>query len=228
MVCPLPFYDTFILEYDELSRGDYNERNLLVVEYMLFDLILVMMFFRFYFLFRSLQTNSIYTDPYSRKLCASYGLKAGVRFSFLCKFEVETEKTVLSSFFMTVFVLAYILRIFELPYYRSHHDIINEFDEFYNSIYMILITITTVGYGDITPKTRLGKLTAVFTAIFGAFLISLMVLAVGSLFSLSKKQQKALRHIRMTQSASKAIIESSRYFMLKKKLYIIRDKLNKN
>lgn len=126
-------------------------------------------------------------------------------------------------FCATVFILAYIIRIYELPYYRAHDSYDSEFDEFYNAAYLILITITTVGYGDIYPKTMMGKLTAVFTAIFGAFLISILVLAVGSIFSLTKNQQRALRHIRVSQSSSTAITQACKYFLLKKKLYTIRE-----
>lgn len=39
------------------------------------------------------------------------------------------------------------------------------------------MTLTTVGYGDLHPKTRLGRLIAVITAIWGAILISLIVVA---------------------------------------------------
>ena len=95
----------------------------------------------------------------------------------------------------TVFVLAYVLRIFEMPYYRSHDEFDSEFDNFFNSAYLVLITITTVGYGDFFPKTIMGKILAIFIAIFGAFLISMLVLAVASVFDLNTEQKRALRHI---------------------------------
>ena len=87
------------------------------------------------------------------------------------------------------------MRIFELPFYR--HSWIDDslFDNYFYSIWLIVITITTVGYGDIAPHTFQGKIIAIITALFGAFLISLLVLAVSSVFDLNKNQQKALRHI---------------------------------
>ena len=91
--------------------------------------------------------------------------------------------------------MAYVIRIFELPYYRSHDDLDSDFDNFFNAVYLVLITITTVGYGDFYPESNIGKVLAVCVAIFGAFLISLLVLAFGSIFDLDKDQKRALRHI---------------------------------
>ena len=49
---------------------------------------------------------------------------------------------------------------------------------YYLSFYTIIITMTTVGYGDLSPKSVLGKVVCMFTALWGAFMISVMVLIV--------------------------------------------------
>jgi len=59
-------------------------------------------------------------------------------------------------------------------------------------LYLIVITMTTVGFGDFSPKTYMGKLIIMFTALWGAFMISLLVLTVSNVFNLSKNQQQAL------------------------------------
>jgi hypothetical protein len=48
------------------------------------------------------------------------------------------------------------------------------------------MTITTVGYGDYTPKTTMGKWVAMFAALWGSFMISLLVLSAASIFELTK------------------------------------------
>lgn len=42
--------------------------------------------------------------------------------------------------------------------------------------------MTTVGYGEITISTDLGKIVAIITAFWGSFVISLFVLVAGSVF----------------------------------------------
>lgn len=46
--------------------------------------------------------------------------------------------------------------------------------------------MTTVGYGDLKPETAPGKIICMFAALFGAFMISLMVLIVSQAFELKK------------------------------------------
>ena len=97
----------------------------------------------------------------------SYGFTANVRFTFKCFYIRNPLTSVSCQFFSTVFVLAYLLRIFEVPYYHKVNEI--EFDEYFNSIWCIIITMTTVGYGDVVPHTPLGKFVNMLTALFGTF-----------------------------------------------------------
>ena len=64
---------------------------------------------------------------------------------------------------ISVLVLSYIRRLVEQPFVR----IVSEWgdDLFIDSIYMTIITITTVGFGDFVPYTRLGKLVTMVTAL---------------------------------------------------------------
>ena len=68
-------------------------------------------------------------------------------------------------------------------------------DDYLSSAWCIIITMTTVGYGDTVPATRFGRLTAVVAALWGTFLVSILILSVGSIFKLQKKEEKVLTHI---------------------------------
>lgn len=58
-------------------------------------------------------------------------------------------------------------------------------DDYFNAIWLTVITITTVGYGDVYPHTNIGRCIIMFAAIYGSFLLSFVVLAVSSTFVLT-------------------------------------------
>lgn len=97
--------------------------------------------------------------------------------------------TILVLFVVTVSMLTYILRIFEL-YYSIHpltETVFLKQAQFFNLFYFIIITLTTVGYGDIQPETIPGKIIIMFCALWGAVMISLVVVAVSKVFDLGDK-----------------------------------------
>jgi hypothetical protein len=112
LLCPIPYYDVIITIH---SIGP--DKNALVpVYYLLSDFILAFMFFRIVFLFRSVINYSIFMDIYSKKLCKSYGFTANVRFAFKCFIRSQAGSTVVCILVSSVLILAYLLRICELPY----------------------------------------------------------------------------------------------------------------
>jgi len=65
---------------------------------------------------------------------------------------------------------------FKLPQYIAYFD----------WVYFMLITVTTVGYGDYVPVTVPGKVIIMFAALMGAMLVSMLVLVLTTMFSLNK------------------------------------------
>ena len=58
--------------------------------------------------------------------------------------------------FITIFLLAFVVRVFELPYEKNKNINTKDLANYGSSIYMTVITLTSVGYGDLSPKTSGG------------------------------------------------------------------------
>ena len=142
------------------------------------EFVLAIMMFRFLFLVRTILNYSIYSDAYSKNLAKIYGFESGFFFTFKSQFIANAKFTVLSILFFTILYLAYLFRIFELPYYRTDPDLKNALDSYSNAIYVIVITISTCGYGDMSPGTPFGRVVAMTTVLIGAFQIALFVATV--------------------------------------------------
>lgn len=122
MIFPIPYFDCYIPGYF------YNQNKLEVIPHLLSDLLFAIMFFRVVYLARSVFNYSIYSDAYFKKLCKEYGFNPGVRFSLKCYLSLYPERTVIFLFFSTIFVLAYLLRIFEIFFLYHKTDYLPDDD----------------------------------------------------------------------------------------------------
>ena len=147
------------------------------------------MFLRLYFLFKTLFSWSIYRDEYAKKLSKSNGIISDLRFIFKCLLETFPAATISMLFFLTIIILSYIIRIIELPfmiYVDPYYFKLPQYIAYFDWVYFMLITVTTVGYGDYVPVTVPGKVIIMFAALMGAMLVSMLVLVLTTMFSLNK------------------------------------------
>lgn len=134
---------------------------------------------------RTLFNRSIFMDAIAKKMCNSYGFEAGVKFSLKSYLKIYPERTVMTIFFVTIFLSAYLIRIAELPYYRKLHGESRVlFDDYFNSLWLTVITLTTVGYGDMYAVTIPGRCVTMVLALWGTTLISLFVVVISGIFEL--------------------------------------------
>ena len=91
-----------------------DKRDLVKVYYLTSDFILVLMFFRIFFVIRAVFNYNMYTDVFAKKLCRSYGFTANVRFTFKSLLKTDPASTVSVTMLSSVLVLSYCLRVFEV------------------------------------------------------------------------------------------------------------------
>lgn len=54
-----------------------------------------------------------------------------------------------------------------------------------------MITMLTIGYGDVFPKSHMGRLIGIVIASWGAFYVSLFVVALNNMLELDSPEKKA-------------------------------------
>jgi len=89
-----------------------------------------------------------------------------------------------------IFVVMFIIAS-SLIYFAEHQQHPTHFNSIPDSMYWALITLTTVGYGDVTPVTALGKLISVISAMGGVIVVALLTGIIASSFSLQMERRKA-------------------------------------
>ena len=97
----------------------------------------------------------------------------------------------------TIVVFAHVIKIAELPYFRLEPDdnFKNVMEDYFSSVWLTVITMTSVGYGDIPPATTIGRVLCIVLAIWGSFLVSLLVVQLKSVFNLPQNELMAMREI---------------------------------
>lgn len=78
--------------------------------------------------------------------------------------------------------------------------------------------MTTVGYGDVYAVSPFGRIISIINALWGAFIISLLVASIGKIFELSDNQKKAIVEITNSKKAAQTLRSSFDYFLAKKDL----------
>jgi len=122
------------------------------------------------------------------RIAKSHGFEsAGISFNLKCLYITDPTRSLGGIFFLTIIIFATIIRIAEMPYSRAEND--GNFDSYFTSIYFTMITLSTIGYGDICPGTKIGQMLVICFAMWGTVLLAAVVGATMSVFDLGEKER---------------------------------------
>jgi hypothetical protein len=144
-----------------------------------------LMYFRLYIFVMALTlltpTNS---DLFVKRVAAEKGFKPNIFFQI--KANMVRKKIVSIALICTFGVLffANLIMIWERPYWNPDGQGTLEFSNLSTSIWYVVITMSTVGYGGIVASTVPGRFLAIIAILFGAFILSLLVSVIAIGFEL--------------------------------------------
>lgn len=67
-----------------------------------------------------------------------------------------------------------------------------DIEDFENAVWLTIITMTTVGYGDFFPRTSFGRIIDVILVVWGTFVVSLMVVVLTNTLNMDQSEKRAL------------------------------------
>ena len=97
-------------------------------------------------------------------------------------------QTIISLFIMMTFVLAYLVRIAEAPANIQHVY-------FWNQLWLIVVTATSTGYGDLYPLTHLGRFVCIIAMIGGIVLTAILITAVSTNLELNAGEHRLMNFL---------------------------------
>ena len=140
---------------------------------------------RLWFVVKYYLATSNYYNQRAFRAFRIYGLEISLGFPFKSVLLLHPLTIDLILFLIFLFLCSYDLRIFE-----RYLDIKSgaEFGHFYNDLWCIFITMTTVGYGDLAPTTEFGRIFVLISCFFGTFLVALAVSSVSNCLLLENNE----------------------------------------
>lgn len=138
-----------------------------------------------------------FKNPRSSRVCKIYGCESSILYELKCYFKEEPIKLVVILIFCSIALFTFGFRICE----RSKSSKSSIFNYTENTVYLVIITMTSVGYGDYAPQTAFGRIVGVICTFWGVLTVSIMVLVVVNTFELDQRNS-ALTQAKTSPSRS--------------------------
>jgi potassium intermediate/small conductance calcium-activated channel subfamily N protein 2 len=151
--------------------------NLLAVKYQINDFLLAIMLFRSYYFLKFYILCTNYYGARADRICKMMGKQTNYIFSFKCILISKTIQTLIFITVLTCLMFSYMLKVIEGPVYllgrAEYHE--NSYMQYLNCFWNVLVTMTTVGYGDYYPKSVLGRFVVFLVSIIGNIIVALNI-----------------------------------------------------
>ncbi len=119
-----------------------------------------------------------------------YACEADYLYVIKCIMKTYPYFLILSAMAMSIFIFSFAIKICESPLVREQE--VKTFYNYLSSMWNIVVTMTTVGYGDISAKTHLGRFVIFWVCIWGIFIVSMMVITLNNTLETSTLENKAI------------------------------------
>jgi hypothetical protein len=102
-------------------------------------------------------------------------------------------------------LLAEYLRVSERPYIDISQK---NFDSYFNALWCLLVSMTSVGYGDFYPTTYIGRIVCFVSAGFGAMIFGIVIYGFTSFLMISNRELRAMEKIDLNRACAGVIKEA--------------------
>lgn len=161
---------------------------------------------RVYLLWRLFIHYSKWNSSSSNEICKSCSCKGGVNFAIKAELKERPYTVVAGVMVISICVFGIALRNLERPF---EHESGKNWDYIWNGMWCIIITMSTVGYGDYYATTHLGRIVSVIACFWGTFLISLMVLSLTISSEFTPQESKSFNKIKKDEAEEEVKIKAA-------------------
>ena len=184
-------------------------------------IISVIMLGRLFIFLRLFDHYTFWTSERAVRVCRLMGFTPDTKFAVKALLKYKAILMVSLSIGLSTFFFALIIQVFE----RDGPD--PRFRIIWNCLWCVIVTMATIGYGDIYPITFLGRIVMIVACIWGVFLLSMFVVTLNNITQLTKEENSAyeeiIKHDKIKNTLSK---DARKIISLFIKLHLKKNKTN--
>ena len=169
--------------------------------------------FRIYLFIKYFSYYSNWANDKAEKICNNYNIKGGISFAIKAELKEQPFKIVGSIMIVSILIFGFALRNTEAAFMLKSSSFL-DWRYVWNGFWCIVITLLTVGFGDLYPQTLLGRFIVVIACLWGTFLISLMVVSLTNSVQFDCYEERAyteIKNIERNDNLKKLAIDLIRY-----------------
>ena len=224
---PYYFLNDITIQTEDVYDGFFFDFK---VNYVL----VVLSFTKIFIILRVVLLRQIYMSPRSSRLCRMYGCESDYLYAIKCLFKDTPLSLIGIVFACSILIFSISLRIaernlvIEYPRHFNGQAYPGNIERFENALWLTIITMTTVGYGDFFPRTIFGRLIDILLVVWGTFIVSLMVVVLTNTLNMDQSEKRALIVLNRLE-AKKTLKEASAFVITHScKKYLLQKRIARN
>ena len=171
--------------------------------------------------------RSTWTSETAAGLCKKYNVPFGEVFAIKC--ELKKRPFLILSIIMIVVlsICSFTLRTFEFGV-KTETDTNfignNNLQSLFNCMHFIFFTITTVGYGDMVPRSFLGRGIAIISMIIGTIILALIIASLSVVSEFNNQEKKAYSTLKRLYAVNNTMMKGGKLIKTFLELRVILNK----
>lgn len=213
---------------DIVATQSFNNYELsFPLNFLLFSFVLI----RLYKPLKLILFLTRYFDFRAGRISSMMGLKLDFVFAIkciLCKHQIIFVGSLL---LLSILSFSLLMNIYEGPVFQillqENSSSTNNFENFNNCLWFIIVTTTTIGYGDYYPVTNIARIVTVLSSIVGNICLSILTYATLCYFTTSDSENVLIKFISRIECKENLDKMSVCYFKCSVKFLLARNTLIK-
>lgn len=149
--------------------------------------------FKLFFVIRIYKYICKLNNVKAEVICNKHSCQLNSKFIFKILQKEHPFSTLCLILLLTCICFGYSLRNFELLFWETQQEKSQDWNNFWNSIWCIFVSMTTVGYGDFYPNTHFGRGIVIGSCFVGTYFVSMTMIFMTKNSILNELEFKAYK-----------------------------------